>query len=70
MLLTLKTRLKKFIFMTLSDSSARRDRFAISVARHYFEAFLPKLICLDFYILVRSSANFGPILDLKVSVDS
>ena len=25
---------------------------------------------LDFYVLVRSSVNFGPILDFKVSTDS
>ena len=31
---------------------------------------MPKANWLDFYILVRSAANFGPILDFKVSTDS
>ena len=31
---------------------------------------LPKENWLDFYVLARSSVNFGPILDFKVSTDS
>ena len=38
------------------------------IAKNYLN--LPNMIWVDFYVLVCRSANFGPILDFKVSADS